>query len=229
MVRRDGLLLAMRFFSQELGRKVSEPSRIKVHVLDSNRESLRLFYKLSSDPASDTSRDTNNSYLSTLLMISFSEYYETFKNIMEKYARTDTRIARFWIGTELACNIDDPKLLEVILTNQKFLSKSSQYNFMSESLGVGLLLSTNQTWFNRRRAITPTFHFKILEQFFEIFIKQNKILLGKISDIADGRIFDIFPMITASVMNALCGKFIVLLDEFITELIKFQKPPWAAS
>lgn len=125
---------------------------------------------------------------------------------MEKYARTRSRIVRFWIGNQLELNVDDPKHLELILTSTKFLSKSSQYSFLNSSLGEGLLFSTNKKWFSRRRVITPTFHFKILEQFFEVFVKHNKILLKKINEAADGKIFDIFPMVTASVMNALCGK-----------------------
>lgn len=124
---------------------------------------------------------------------------------MEKYARTRSRIVRFWIGNQLELNVDDPKHLELILTSTKFLSKSSQYSFLNSSLGEGLLFSTNKKWFSRRRVITPTFHFKILEQFFEVFVKHNKMLLKKIDETADGKIFDIFPMMTASVMNALCG------------------------
>lgn len=125
---------------------------------------------------------------------------------MHKYARTRTRISRFWIGNQLELNIDDPKHLEVILTSTKFLSKSSQYSFLNTSLGDGLLLSTNKKWFSRRRAITPTFHFKILEQFFEIFVKHNQMLIEKITAKADGQLFDIFPLVTSSVMNTLCGK-----------------------
>lgn len=123
---------------------------------------------------------------------------------MDKYARTRSRVSRIWIGNQLECNIDDPKHLELILTSTKFLSKSSQYGFLNSSLGEGLLFSTNQKWFSRRRIITPTFHFKILEQFFEVFIKHNQVLLDKIGQKANGKIFDIFPLVTASVMNALC-------------------------
>lgn len=122
------------------------------------------------------------------------------------YTKTGLKVSRFWIGNQLEMNIDDPKLLEVVFTNTKFLSKSSQYSFLNASLGEGLLFSTNKKWFTRRRIITPTFHFKILEQFFEVFIKHNKILLGKIAQTADGKKFDIFPLITNSVMNALCGE-----------------------
>lgn len=115
-------------------------------------------------------------------------------------------MSRFWIGNQLEVNTDDPKHIETILTSTKFISKSSQYSFLNSSLGEGLLFSTNQKWFSRRRAITPTFHFKILEQFFEVFIKHNQVLIKKIEKKADEQIFDIFPLVTASVMNALCGK-----------------------
>ena len=122
---------------------------------------------------------------------------------MSKYARTKTRVVRLWIGNLLEIYIDDPKLLEVIMTNTKFLSKSLQYRFLSEGIGEGLLFSTNQKWFSRRRIITPTFHFKILEQFFDVFIKHNQILIKKIQEKADERAFDIFPLITASTMNSI--------------------------
>lgn len=135
-----------------------------------------------------------------------SDYYEFIGDMMDKYARTRSRIARIWIGNQLELNIDDPKHLELILTSTKFLSKSSQYSFLNSSLGEGLLFSTNKKWFSRRRVITPTFHFKILEQFFEVFVKHNRALLKKLEETADGKAFDIFPIVTASVMNALCGK-----------------------
>lgn len=125
---------------------------------------------------------------------------------MEKFARTGTRISRSWIGPFLEVHIDDPKYLELILSSNKFLSKSSQYSFLNGVLGEGLFLSTNQKWFHRRRVITPTFHFKILEQFFEIFKKHNLILMDKLMEKADGKALEIFPLVTASVMNALCGK-----------------------
>jgi cytochrome P450 family 4 len=125
---------------------------------------------------------------------------------MNKHARTGNRVSRLWIGNKLEIHIDDPKYLENILTNNKFLSKSSQYSFLSVSLGDGLLFSTNKKWFTRRRAITPTFHFKILEQFFEVFVKHNQMLMEKIQEKADGKVFDIFPLVTSSVMNSICGE-----------------------
>jgi cytochrome P450 family 4 len=100
--------------------------------------------------------------------------------------------------------IDDYKVIEKIMTDRRFLSKSSQYSFLHGALGEGLLFSSNEKWFNRRRIITPTFHFKILEQFFEVFNRQNHILMDRIRSQSNGEPFNIFPMITTSVLNSLC-------------------------
>lgn len=123
---------------------------------------------------------------------------------MDRYARSGLRVSRFWVFNKLEVSFDDPKHLEIVLTNQKFISKSSLYEFVSSSLGDGLLFSTNKKWFTRRRIITPTFHFKILEQFFDVFVKHNQILMDKIEQKCKEGIFNVFPLVTASVMNALC-------------------------
>jgi cytochrome P450 family 4 len=124
---------------------------------------------------------------------------------MEKYGRTGTRVARYWAGNQLELMIDDYKLLEKIMTNPKFITKSSQYGYLHGVLGEGLLFSTDQKWFNRRRIITPTFHFKILEQFFEVFRKHNQLLMEEIREKSSGGdAINIFPVVTSSVLNALC-------------------------
>lgn len=120
------------------------------------------------------------------------------------YLAEGSRVFRIWVFNMLEIAVNSPKYIETIMTSPKFLAKSSQYSFLHGSLGEGLLFSTNQKWFARRRIITPTFHFKILEQFFEVFKKHNAMLMDKIAVKADGRAFDIFPLVTASVMNSLC-------------------------
>lgn len=125
-------------------------------------------------------------------------------NLGRTYYAEGTRVFRFWVFNMLEIGVNSPKYIETIMTSPKFLSKSSQYSFLHNSLGEGLLFSTNQKWFTRRRIITPTFHFKILEQFFEVFKKHNSMLMEKIEAKADGHAFDIFPCVTASVMNSLC-------------------------
>jgi cytochrome P450 len=103
---------------------------------------------------------------------------------------------RIWAGRRLVIVTSDPRYYELILSSQKNLTKNNMYEFLGEWLGTGLLLSTGQKWFNRRKIITPTFHFKILQQFVEVFNKQNEIFVEKLKRKADGQIFDIYNDVT---------------------------------
>jgi cytochrome P450 family 4 len=123
---------------------------------------------------------------------------------IETFGRPEPQPIRTWALHMLEILVYDYKTIETILTNQKFLSKSTQYNYLKRILGEGLLFSTNQKWFDRRRIITPTFHFKILEQFFEVFKKQNLNLIKSIKEKPNGSPFNIYPIVTTSVLNSLC-------------------------
>lgn len=70
------------------------------------------------------------------------------------------------------------------------------YAFLTEWLGTGLLISTGQKWHNRRKIITPTFHFKILQQFVDVFNQQSHIFTDKLRERSDGKAFDIYNLVT---------------------------------
>lgn len=58
---------------------------------------------------------------------------------------------------------------ERILTSSKHIEKSILYEMLHPFLGTGLLTSGGVKWFQRRRMLTPAFHFNILKEFLEIF------------------------------------------------------------
>ncbi|KAJ3659331.1 hypothetical protein Zmor_011021 [Zophobas morio] len=70
-----------------------------------------------------------------------------------------------------------PDDFELILSNPKHMEKSDIYNVFHGWLGTGLLTSTGEKWLNRRRILTPAFHFSILQQFVEIFNRQTDDLV----------------------------------------------------
>lgn len=101
----------------------------------------------------------------------------------------------------------DPKLSEQILSSTKFIEKSNFYDFFNKWLGTGLLTSGSRKWHERRKIITPAFHFKILEEFVEIFDKHGKILVEKLKNF-NGEEIDVFHPVSLFAMNAICGEFL---------------------
>lgn len=66
-------------------------------------------------------------------------------------------------------------------------------------------------WKHQRKLITPTFHFNILEKFYEVFKEQGQILIEILKEKADGKTnIDIFPYMQSFALDVICGKSINL-------------------
>lgn len=113
-------------------------------------------------------------------------------------------VARFWAGPFPMVQLYKCKVAEVLLSSPKHLDKSRDYNFLHPWLGTGLLTSTGKKWHSRRKLLTPAFHFKILEDFVEIFNSQSYTMLKKLKEKADGKPFDIFPTVTLCTLDIIC-------------------------
>lgn len=133
------------------------------------------------------------------------------------------RFYKMWMGLDLWIINYDPELSERILTNPK-LVKSSDYYFLMPWLGRGLLLKEGQQWFGRRKAITPAFHFNILEEFLEIFARHADILMTKFEV---GNTVDVTPLSLNCAFDIICGNIAFSEVEIrILLLLIFQKAPW---
>ncbi|KAB7503225.1 Cytochrome P450 4c3 [Armadillidium nasatum] len=86
--------------------------------------------------------------------------------------------------------------VEAILNNSRNLVKGTDYGQLHSWIGLGLLTSSGSKWHTRRKILTPAFHFKILEDFIEIFNQQSQKFVTKLQKYSDGKSFDIFPLIT---------------------------------
>lgn len=124
---------------------------------------------------------------------------------LEKLYKEYGPFSRIMVGSQIQVLIADPKAVEAILGSQKLIDKSDEYDFIAEWLGTGLLISTGQKWFTRRKAITPTFHFKILEQFVEVFDKHSAIFVKNLGK-SKGQVVDVFPLITLCALDIISGE-----------------------
>uniref|UniRef100_A0A034W2C6 Cytochrome P450 4d2 n=1 Tax=Bactrocera dorsalis TaxID=27457 RepID=A0A034W2C6_BACDO len=103
---------------------------------------------------------------------------------------------RVWLLNQLAVLFSDPADVEVLLSSSKYIKKNNFYDLLHPWLGTGLLVSNGRKWHARRKIITPTFHFKILEQFVEIFDQQSTVLVKKMAQYADGKtVLNIAPLL----------------------------------
>ncbi|KAH3872659.1 hypothetical protein DPMN_035879 [Dreissena polymorpha] len=72
-------------------------------------------------------------------------------------------------------------------------------------VGHWLLTSTGDKWKSRRKLLTPTFHFKILNDFVSVFNDQSKVLLEKMRGLADGKTtVNVFNDITLCALDIIC-------------------------
>ncbi|XP_016995690.2 cytochrome P450 4d1 isoform X1 [Drosophila takahashii] len=103
------------------------------------------------------------------------EMVQKIFEFMEKYSKD--QVLKVWLGPELNVLMANPKDVEVVLGTLRFNDKAGEYKALEPWLKEGLLVSRGRKWHKRRKIITPAFHFKILDQFVEVFEKGSRDLL----------------------------------------------------
>lgn len=111
-------------------------------------------------------------------------------------------LQRVWVFDRLLILSSDLEFNEQVLSSQEHLVKHQVYKILGQWLGNGLLLSDGKVWHQRRKIITPTFHFSILEQFVEVFDQQSNICVQCLEQKADGvGTFDVYPFICLAALD----------------------------
>lgn len=111
--------------------------------------------------------------------------------------------ALFVMGFNARVFITDPQDVEEILSNRKFSVKSDFYDLFRDWLADGVLLSRGQKCTERRKILLKSFHFKILEDFVEIFDKNSSILIKTLGQF-EGKVIDVFPKIGHCALDIIC-------------------------
>ncbi|GIY61051.1 cytochrome P450 4V2 [Caerostris extrusa] len=94
--------------------------------------------------------------------------------------------------------------LQVILSSSTQIEKANEYKFLHPWLGTGLFTSPAAKWRNRRKLLTPTFHFTILEDFIPVFQEQSSVLVSKLQDLTNEPWVDIVPLLTSCTLDTIC-------------------------
>nr|XP_015929387.2 cytochrome P450 4C1-like [Parasteatoda tepidariorum] len=94
-----------------------------------------------------------------------------------------------------------PETVEVVLSSNVTIDKSNEYDLLHPWLGTGLLTSTGKKWRYRRKLLTPTFHFRILEDFVPVFFNQSHTLVSRLRKLEKDSWTDIVPLITSCTLD----------------------------
>ncbi|XP_063865089.1 cytochrome P450 4C1-like [Scylla paramamosain] len=136
-------------------------------------------------------------------------------------------VVRVWFGYYPVVILTSPRAFEALLSSQKHLDKSTDYEYLLPWLGTGLLTSTGSKWHSRRKLLTPAFHFSILDNFVDVFNRQSSKMVSKLRDNANGEAFDIFPFITLCTLDIICeaamGRCVNAQDREDSEYVRAVK------
>lgn len=118
------------------------------------------------------------------------------------------------------------------MTSPRHIDKSSEYEFIRPWLNEGLLLSTGngnivdvffipsnmvkwlndsfngtgKKWHERRKIITPAFHFNILEKYAEIFDRLGNTVVEKLNKLDAHEDIEFYPFAILYTLDVMCGK-----------------------
>ncbi|VVC32803.1 Hypothetical protein CINCED_3A011220 [Cinara cedri] len=98
--------------------------------------------------------------------------------------------------------LNDPDDIKALLSSSQHINKGPEYGMLKPWLNKGLLTSGNQKWHSRRKLLTYTFHFKILETYIPTFNKHAKLLtkeLGKM--VSSGQRVSLYSYMTLCALD----------------------------
>merc|ERR1719376_344837 len=89
------------------------------------------------------------------------------------------RKATMFFGHEPVLFVYHPDTVKPVLTcTTKLINKAKEYRYLECWLGTGLLISSDGKWHQRRKLLTPAFHFQILDEALDVFNEQVHAAIG---------------------------------------------------
>ncbi|CAI2329092.1 unnamed protein product [Caenorhabditis sp. 36 PRJEB53466] len=161
-----------------------------------------------------------------------------------EYAEKGASLAKFWIGPFPMIITLTPDAVKKVLESNVLINKSSEYDIFLSWLGTGLLLAGGDKWRTRRKMLTPSFHFNVLNDFQAVFDYQSKILVDQLEEAAnsaDDRTIDAFPYIKRCALDIICETamgttvnaqtnhthpYVIAVANMNNLAFKFQRMPW---
>lgn len=109
-----------------------------------------------------------------------------------------------FLSTFYSMEISNPDDIETIVTTPAHNNKGELYKFVKPWLREGLLVSEGQKWHERRKILTPAFHFNILRHFTTILEENSQEFVKLLEHEVGKDKTDIIPIISGYTLNSIC-------------------------
>ncbi|XP_058443127.1 cytochrome P450 4c3-like [Malaya genurostris] len=132
---------------------------------------------------------------------------------------------RIWNGSVPYIIVSKATVVERILSSSVNIEKGRDYNFLRPWLGDGLLTCPASKWYHRRKALNPTFNYKMLTEFLEVFNQQATTMVRVLEkELGNYDGFDCTRYATLYSLDVLCetamGCSIHAQKQFESEYVK---------
>ncbi|XP_019870625.2 cytochrome P450 4C1 [Aethina tumida] len=134
------------------------------------------------------------------LLGSQEKIFKSMRKLSQEYTKNGT--GKLWLAHLAQVGTQNPDDVEKLISSTKHNTKSEIYDQLHIWLGTGLLTSYGSKWQSRRKILTPSFHFNILQDFFLIFIEQTDILVKELIK-NEGQVVDVIPPITQFTLHSI--------------------------
>lgn len=129
---------------------------------------------------------------------------EIFLNLLKICGKfRDSELVRIWLGSNARIYLLKAESAKAVASDPSNNVKGHAYRYVTPWFRDGLILSSGNKWLHRRRMLTPSFHFKVLEEFRPIMNEQALIfakMLGSNSD----NYFEIYPFASRFSLDTIC-------------------------
>lgn len=129
-----------------------------------------------------------------------AKLFNYFSQVFKECLNQDVTVAFY--GPQPFLVAMTPNTVERVLSNSKNVNKSFLYDMMKSWIGNGLLTSDKATWKNRRKVLTPAFHFRILDDYVPIMNRRTAELVAKLEKMG-GDHFDLLPLMRLTAFGIL--------------------------
>ncbi|XP_043273337.1 uncharacterized protein [Venturia canescens] len=123
---------------------------------------------------------------------------------LHRYSDDFYPIFRLWIVHWPVVFIRHPDDAEVLLSSSVHIEKSLFYDFLRPWLNNGLLTSTGKKWRNRRKILTPAFHFNMLRGFVDMFAETSERMIISLKNEGGPSVQNLVSLITQHTLNVIC-------------------------